>query len=656
MENSARTRSLLKLILRSLIVCLAAASIFYAFYLDRTITSMYQGRSLPFLNGLIKNIDRAPLPYYVDRARLLFSRLILLCVFLHLIAAAAVARRYVKRILVDFFTSGTSPVNLALFRIAVFLAVLLDLRVDASTAIWFSGVSHEMRIAPFGVKWLMPFLPFSRPLAVVGIVLLGIVCAMGILGLFSRTSALLASALSFYVLGILQFSGKVSHDHHLIWFLAILAVSPCGDALSVDAIFAGIRRARQGDLAPLSSSIVYALPLRFASLLLGVVYFFPGFWKFWNSGLDWTFSENLKYQMYAKWMEFNGWTPFFRLDRHPWLYQSAAFFALLFEVSFIFLILFPRLRPLAALGGVVFHFASWLFMRIFFYDLLICYVALFDWSSWLKQLGLKLFPSQLRVFYDGSCRLCRSTIALIRASDVLDCITFINSRDDAGTGRQELLRSIRAVSGDNAFVGFSAYRAMAIRIPIVWALVPFLALPSVQRAGDRVYRRISSTRTCAPAVETAPPLYGSSASMRTMAAISILGTFLLAANIYCGARQISSGWPFACYPTFSSVLGAEMNSFDVAAFDSAGESFPLTTDLSQLLTGQRFQGLMGSLLRMRRVDQGGFNRHMNALCEIYAQQDPRIASIRVYRVRLCTIPESRYLNPLQRDLLYEMAR
>src|ERR1700690_1016167 len=574
MENSTRTRSLLMLVLRSLIVCLAAASIFYAWYLDRTITSMYQGRSLPFLNGLLKNIDRAALPYYVDSARLLFSRLIFLCIVLHLIAAAAVARRYVKRILVDFFTLGTSPVNLALFRIAVFVAVLLDLRVDASTAIWFSGVSHEMRIAPFGVKWLLPFLPFSRALAVAGIVLLGIVCAVGILGLFSRASALLALALSFYVLGILQFSGKVSHDHHLIWFLAILAVSPCGDALSVDAIFAGIRRAAQGVLAPPSSSIVYALPLRFASLLLGVVYFFPGFWKFWTSGLDWTFSENLKYQMYAKWMEFNGWTPFFRLDRHPWLYESAAFFALLFEVSFIFLIFFPRLRPLAALGGVVFHLASWLFMRIFFYDLLICYVALFDWSSWLKKLGGKLFPSRLRVFYDGSCRFCRSTIAAIRSLDVLDCMTFINSRADAETAWQELpgndrsalLQNIRAVSGDDTFVGFSAYRAMAIRTPILWPLVPFLALPSVQRAGDRIYRRISSTRTCAPAAETAPQLYDSSATLRTIAAISILGALLIWANRYWGAWQISSGWPFACYPTFSGILGAEMTSVDVAAF------------------------------------------------------------------------------------------
>ena len=36
------------------------------------------------------------------------------------------------------------------------------------------------------------------------------------------------------IAGIPQFFGKINHIHHLIWFMAIFAVSPCADVLSID--------------------------------------------------------------------------------------------------------------------------------------------------------------------------------------------------------------------------------------------------------------------------------------------------------------------------------------------------------------------------------------------------------------------------------------
>ncbi|MFE1744162.1 hypothetical protein [Coleofasciculus sp. H7-2] len=102
------------------------------------------------------------------------------------------------------------------------------------------------------------------------------------IGLFSRTSALLTAFIGFYALGIPQFFGKVDRDHHLLWFSAILAASRCGDYFSGDAIFTAWKRADRGVVEPPSSSSIYALPLRFVWLLLGIIYFFLGFWKFWT--------------------------------------------------------------------------------------------------------------------------------------------------------------------------------------------------------------------------------------------------------------------------------------------------------------------------------------------------------------------------------------
>ena len=50
----------------------------------------------------------------------------------------------------------------------------------------------------------------------------------GMVGLFTRTSALFTTVLSFYVLGIPQFYGKVNHYHHLLWFAGILRQADAG--------------------------------------------------------------------------------------------------------------------------------------------------------------------------------------------------------------------------------------------------------------------------------------------------------------------------------------------------------------------------------------------------------------------------------------------
>jgi hypothetical protein len=372
--------------------------------------------------------------------------------------------------------------------------------------------------------------------------------------------------------------------------------------------------------------------------------------------------------MYAKWMEFDGWTPFFRLDWHPWMYKSAALCTMMFELSFIFLLMFPRLRKVAALGGVLFHSASELFMRIFFYDLLLSYVSLFDLSSLLKKLGRRIFPKSLSIVYDGRCRFCRRLITVIRAFDVFDRMTFITSELDGGLASQKspqwdgpaVRRKIHAVSPERDDAGMRAYRAMALRMPVLWPVLPFLFSARIEPAVDRLIHRrffdLLSGGRAAPAplqsVDTVP------AAPRALVPVVVVGSLLLVANIYCGARGIQGGWPFACYPTFASLQGDEINSLEVAAVTPRGEAVTLdASDLKQRFTGQRLQGLVESLLRMRRSNPGDFEGHVKALWTLYGQQDPRLkkaSTLRIYRLKLTTIPERTFANPVQRELIFEM--
>jgi hypothetical protein len=389
MEIAVGERRRLSLVLFSLAVTVPAALVFYNFSLNATIAAMYRGESLPFLNHLLRNSGDTPLSYFVARGRNLFSYLILLDVVAHILLAVLLARNFTWRTLVDFFTTPTSPLNLAIFRIAVFVGVLSQIHPWETR--WFGNVPHELQMAPFGVGWLLPHLPISQSSMTIAITLLTVVCVTGLLGLFTRISVVLALIGSFYVLGVPEFYGTVEHYNHLVWFLAILAVSRSGDALSLDALIRASKSKDQGVTTPLQPSIVYSLPLRFACLLIGAIYFFPGAWKMRICGFDWAFSENLRNQMYARWMDLDGWTPFFRVDLHPGIYRSVALATLFFELSFILIVFFPRLRLPLALVGLGFHFGCGLFLRIPFFDLWICYVALFDISGWLVTLKQK-FP------------------------------------------------------------------------------------------------------------------------------------------------------------------------------------------------------------------------------------------------------------------------
>ncbi len=566
---SIGVRRLAKVTLFTLFFYLLVALTLYNCCLDRLVTAMYRGESLPFFNHLIHNTDNTPLSYYIGHARLLSSYLIFLGAATHLFLAAVLAHDYTRRVVLDFFSTPTSPRNLAIFRIVVFLGVVSQ--IHASETIWFGSVPHALQMAPLGVGWLLPHLPVSHASMISAVTFLYLVCATGLLGFFARTSALLALIGSFYVLGVPEFYGTVEHYHHLLWFLAILAVSPCGDALSIDALRNSAKRGTNAPESPQAESAAYSLPLRFACLLLGVIYFFPGFWKLRISGLDWAFTDNLRYTMYARWMDLDAFTPFFRLDLHPLLFRSIALGTLFFELSFFVLVFFPRLRLPLALFGLGFHFGSGLFMRIPFFDLWICYVALFDVSGALEHLRRGFSPA---------------------GNFDLPWFTGFAKTLQQGTGGNH---------------------------PNVRAMLP--------RAGGRV-----------PVV--------------------MVGIFLIAANSYWGALGIVRSWPFACYPRFAWNPGSQVESMEISALTPEGQVvFQGIPDFHRILPYHAFGGQLFSLLSMRTQDPGEFVSRVKALWALELQEDPHLArasTVRCYRIVLNTIPEERYLNPVQRDLILDL--
>lgn len=267
-------------------------------------------------------------------------------------------------------------VNLAVFRVSVG-AVILSVWEVHDLAVSASRLPMAVRTAPWGWAWVLRAAPLSPSLAegLRAIILVG--ALTGALGLFSRLSFAAVSLAGVFLWAHAMTLGSAVHFHHLLWFSLLLAASPCGDALSLDRLL--FKRAA----APPSPA--YGVPLRAAWLLVGAVYFFPGFWKLATSGPAWIFSDNLTLHMRAKWFQMEGFTPLFRVDRYPTLVRLGALGVVAFELSFFALVLRRRARVPAVLVALLFHQATDWFMGLRYPSLWCCYAVFFDWRRPLAR-------------------------------------------------------------------------------------------------------------------------------------------------------------------------------------------------------------------------------------------------------------------------------
>jgi hypothetical protein len=276
-----------------------------------------------------------------------------------------------------------AALDLAVFRITI--AATIANSASVMVAERWASLPEEVRSAPLGVGWLLPHLPIDPDLVHAAKLVLFAACACGAIGLFSRASFAIVAICTSYVLLVPQLGGAVFHDHHLLWFAILLAASPCGDALSVDAHLAKRRGA-----PPPTHGRAHGAAVRTAWILLGLVFFFPGVHKLAESGLDWIFSDNLRNQLWWKWAMNPSLEPSLRIDRHPILLRALAAATIAFELSFLPLVFWRRTRALAVLGALVFHQATDYFMGIHFAVLFVCYTVFVPWEAVVQKLGWKI--------------------------------------------------------------------------------------------------------------------------------------------------------------------------------------------------------------------------------------------------------------------------
>jgi hypothetical protein len=252
------------------------------------------------------------------------------------------------------------PKTLAALRIAAALATLDYVRHLAGFVLPPEG----LRFPRPGTAWLN-FLPATQEGFNAALVVAAIAAMAVLLGWQTRWAAWCACAAVFYGGWVTTLTGKVDHTHHLMWVLAILAVSPCAN------IWAIRRENRPGS---------YHWPVFAMIALIGLIYLGAGLQKVASAGLEWGWSDNLANRMLRLSWEKNQ-------PVHQWLVdwplasRLLGITALAFELTFLPLTLIPATRRWVWPTGLFFHWGTWWLLGISFLTLQLLYVVFLPWDK-----------------------------------------------------------------------------------------------------------------------------------------------------------------------------------------------------------------------------------------------------------------------------------
>lgn len=189
-----------------------------------------------------------------------------------------------------------------------------------------------------------------------------VVLVLFTVGLWTRVAAVLACIVTVSYSNRLFFA-TFGLDQINAMLAFYLAISPCGDALSVDRLRS--RADDGGDRWTAPPSIGANIGLRLIQLHMCVIYLFAGLAKL--EGLSW-------WQGFAMWQAFASYE-YQTLDLtwlapYDWVWNILTHFTIVWEASYCALVWFPLLRPLVLLGAVFTHLGIGLAMGMWTFGLI----------------------------------------------------------------------------------------------------------------------------------------------------------------------------------------------------------------------------------------------------------------------------------------------
>jgi hypothetical protein len=142
-------------------------------------------------------------------------------------------------------------------------------------------------------------------------------------------------------------------------------------------------------------------------------------------------------------------------------------------------------------------------LKIWFTNLVVVYVSLFDWTA-IGCVPWRRGRDPLLLFYDVGCRFCRRAVGLFRSLDMFDALrpvaaaTHDPSRNSYPQITDEMLtRAVYVAGGGRIAAGYDAYAYIAKRLILLWPMVPILWLGGRAKAlGRGAHRGVADSGHC----------------------------------------------------------------------------------------------------------------------------------------------------------------
>jgi len=235
-------------------------------------------------------------------------------------------------------------------------------------------------LRPTGAMKFLPWSFYDQLQTPSGMVTLKSVMVLSLLfstaGLFSVVSTKTSLLLVLFYQGLLRSFGHFNHDEMLaIYYLAVLAFTPCADEFSLDNLIA--KRSGQRPLW------AYAYPILLMQLLMAWVYFSSALIKLRIAGFKYLSPDNLPALAIFHSLDNLHDTQFklaFWLPQVKSYLPVAVAIILIWELSFPLAIFWRRARWLILGFGIVFHVSTLFLMNIFFPHQLAMYLIFIDWD------------------------------------------------------------------------------------------------------------------------------------------------------------------------------------------------------------------------------------------------------------------------------------
>ena len=257
-------------------------------------------------------------------------------------------------------------------------------------------------LRPTGVMKLLPWSFYDQLQTPGAMVILKTVMVISLLcstlGLLTVVSSKTSLLFVLFYQGLLRSFGHFNHDEMLaVYYLAVLAVTPCGDAFSIDSRI----RKQRGD----RPAFAYTYPILLMQLLMAWVYVSSALIKLRVAGFKYLSPDNLPALAIFHSLDNLHDTHFklaFLLPAVKSYLPLAVAFVLLWELAFPLAIFWRRLRWWILGIGIGFHLATLFLMNIFFPHQLAMYLIFVNWDNLPRSLGQPGSQVVLPDFVNGS--------------------------------------------------------------------------------------------------------------------------------------------------------------------------------------------------------------------------------------------------------------